>query len=393
VATLGGGSLGPYLVAPLCGVVCLVLAWRLGTAWYGPAAGALAAALVAWEPLVVTYAKQPMSDMPATMWILLAVWWLQPATAHPFLAGLATGAAFMTRPGGIGAIAVVVLLAALRREGRWPRFMAFAAGAVPLAVAQALLQWHLYGSPFASGYGRVAALYAGGSLWANLGIYADGLWRPRSWIWFAGVAAAWLAPSKSPAALATGMLAASAVPYLLYFEFDHWETLRFVLPSIVLLTIVAAGGLATAAARFGRPAVPVVLLLAAVVSTWHGERFLRAQEVPRLRDADTRYTRVAARLARTTPENAVVLAMQHSGSIRHYANRLTLRFDVIRPEDLEATLDALAARGRPAYVALEGIEQQQFERRFAEPLTRVRRLPVGQDANVQIWQLDRRPPA
>jgi hypothetical protein len=344
--------------------------------------------------LVVTYAKQPMSDIPATMWLLLAVWWLQPAGAHPFLAGLATGAALVTRPGGVGAIAVVVLLAAARREGRGRRFAAFAAGAVPFAIVQAVLQWHLYGSPLASGYGRVAALFAGGSIWANLGIYAEGLWRPRTWLWFAGVAAAWVAPSRAPAALATGMLAASALPYILYFEFDHWETLRFVLPAIVMLTIVAAGGLATTAARFGRPVVPVVLLVAAALSMWHGERFLRAEEVPRLRDADTRYTRVAARLVRATPENAVVLAMQHSGSIRHYAHRLTLRFDVIRPEDLEATLAALAARGHPAYAALEGIEQQQFERKFAEPLTRIRRLPVGQDANVQIWQLDvPRPPA
>ena len=31
-----------------------------------------------------------------------------------------------------------------------------------------------------------------------------------------------------------GVLVGSAVPYLLYFSFDHWETLRFLLPGLVL---------------------------------------------------------------------------------------------------------------------------------------------------------------
>ena len=32
----------------------------------------MAAALVAWNPVFITYAKQPMSDVPATMWVSLA---------------------------------------------------------------------------------------------------------------------------------------------------------------------------------------------------------------------------------------------------------------------------------------------------------------------------------
>ena len=36
----------------------------------------------------------------------------------------------------------------------------------------------------------------------------------------------------------------------------------------------------------------------------------------------------------------------------------------------------------------EGVEQQQFDARFAAALTRIRRLPVAQVGNVQIWELD-----
>lgn len=381
------GALGPYVVAPLCGVVSLVTAWRLGTRWYGSLGGWLALVLVAWEPLVVTYAKQPMSDIPATMWVLLAVWWLEPGRARPVLAGLATGAAFVTRPGGLGAIAVLVACAAWAPDRRWTRLAAFAAGAIPFAMAQAWLQHTLYGSVGATGYGTVAALYAGKSLGANLAIYAEGLWRPRSVVWFAGLIAAAVATPRRPLILGLAMLAASATPYLLYFEFDHWETLRFVLPSIVLCTIAAGGGLAAALARLTPRAAGVAAGVAATVVLVSSARFLRAETVPAQPELDARYTLTAARLSRETPPDAVVLAMQHSGSIRHYATRTTLRFDVIQPHEIEAVVAAIEARGRTVFVALEGIEQRQFETRFAEPLTRLRRLPLGQERNVHVWQL------
>lgn len=381
------GALGPYVVPPLCGAVCLLLAWRLGTRWYGPLGGWLALALVAWEPLVVTYAKQPMSDIPATMWVLLAVWWLDADRPRPWLAGLATGAAFVTRPGGLGAIVVLVAYAAWTSERRWSRVAAFAAGAVPFAFAQAWLQHTLYGSVGATGYGTVAALYAGKSLGANLAIYAEGLWRPRSVVWFAGLAAAAATSPRRPLLLGLVMLVVSATPYLLYFEFDHWETLRFVLPSIVLCAIAAGGGLASALERFTPRTAGVAAGVAAAVVLLSSARFLRAETVPAQPEQDARYTLTAARLSRETPPDAVVLAMQHSGSIRHYAARTTLRFDVIQPHEIEAVVAAIEARGLTVYVALEGVEQRQFEDRFADALTRLRRLPLGQERNVHVWQL------
>lgn len=387
LATAVAGAVGAYVVPPLCGVVCLLLAWRLGTRWYGALGGWLALALVAWEPLVVTYAKQPMSDIPATMWVLLAVWWLEPDRPRPLLAGFATGAAFVTRPGGLGAIAVLVGYAAWSPERRWSRVAAFAAGAVPFAILQAWLQQTLYGSVGATGYGSVAALYAGQSLAANLAIYAEGLWRPRSVVWFAGLIAAAATTSRRPLVLGLVMLVVSATPYLLYFEFDHWETLRFVLPSIVLCTIATGGGLALAVGRMTPRAADLAAIAAAAVVLVSSTRFLRAETVPAQPEADRRYTLTAARLSRETPPDAVVLAMQHSGSIRHYARRTTLRFDVIQPHEIEAVVAAIEARGLTVYVALEGIEQRQFEERFSDALTRLRRLPLGQERNVHVWQL------
>jgi hypothetical protein len=189
--------------------------------------------------------------------------------------------------------------------------------------------------------------------------------------------------------IGVALLVLSAVPYLLYFEFDHWETLRFLLPALTVLTIVSAGGLARAAQLLKPPAAAIAIVLCAALTVVSSLRILEARGVAGTRTAEMRYVRVAELLSRTTPKDAVVFAAQHSGSIRHYAGRHTLRWDVLRAEDLEPAVTALAEHGLAAYVALEGTETTRFEHQFAAPLSgRVRRLPAGQVGNVQIWQLD-----
>ncbi|MGH9199869.1 MAG: ArnT family glycosyltransferase [Vicinamibacterales bacterium] len=390
IAQIAFGPLGPYLVPLLCGIVLLLVSSRLASTWYGPQAGWLAAALVGWDAVVVTYAKQPMSDVPAAMFAVLSMWWLVRPSPLPLSAGLAAGASFLTRPGGIGMIAVLAIVAAWPRDSRRRGITRFLVGLVPFVVAQALLQWRLFGSPLTSGYGSMTQLFAGGTVWSNLRIYLEGLWTTHSAVWFAGLVAACLVRSPTPAIVAIAALTISAVPYVLYLEFAHWETLRFLLPAIVLLTIAAAGGLASTTARLGNAWIAAaVLVIVAVLPAAQSERFLRREGVPQLMEAESRYPLVAAHLKDRTPASAIVLAAQHSGSIRHYGDRLTLRWDVLRSEDLEPLMGALAERGHPLYVVLEGAEQERFSTRFAAPLRHVRMYPFGQVRNTQIWELAR----
>jgi Dolichyl-phosphate-mannose-protein mannosyltransferase len=384
------GWIGPFLVPPLCGVILLLVVWRLAAKWYGDRAGWLAAALVAWDPIVVTYAKQPMSDVSATMFALLAVWGLAASPRLPVLAGVAAGASFVTRPGGIGLIVALTAFAAWPRESRRRDTIRFVVGLAPFVLAQALLQWRLFGGPLTSGYGPVTQLFAGGSVWSNLRIYLEGMWTIHSVIWSVGLLAACFARPRTPLMLAATTLALSSVPYVLYFEFDHWETLRFLLPSIVLLTIAAAGGLSTVAARLGSAWVAAAAMIAfAMVPAVQTERFLRREGVPELMTAESRYPLVATHLKERTAPNAIVLAAQHSGSIRHYGDRLTLRWDLMRSEDLEPLMTAVADHGHPLYVVLEGTEQRRFTEGFADPLRRVHMYPFGQIRNIQIWELVR----
>lgn len=390
VATLIGGRLGPFVVPFACGVVSLGLVHQIARAAYGPRAAWLATTMVSWSPLVVAYAIQPMSDVPATMWVLVAVWALLRPRPHLFVAGIATGVAFLTRPGGLGAYFVIGVAAfVLGGQGRVTRAVRFASGAAPFVLALAVIQWRLFGHPLQSGYGALNTLYGGGSVNENLRIFATAVWQTQTPLWVVAVAASWVGIERTLPRVAMAVLLGSLVPYLLYLPFDHWETLRFLLPGLVLVTIAAAGGVTTLFARIRRPTglAPALTVAFGVVCVLLYQSYVREQDTPGLRAAEARYPAVAEHLRNTTPPDAVVFAAQHSGSIRYYAPRLTLRWDLLRAEDLRPSIDALRARGHRVYVALEGSEQQRFARDFAEPLRAISRLPMGQVRNIQLWEL------
>jgi hypothetical protein len=58
------------------------------------------------------------------------------------------------------------------------------------------------------------------------------------------------------------------------------------------------------------------------------------------------------------------LCLLQSGSLRYYANRLTVRYDLIDNEHLGMAFDYLRAHGRTPYVAIEQTETPDFETRF-----------------------------
>jgi hypothetical protein len=61
----------------------------------------------------------------------------------------------------------------------------------------------------------------------------------------------------------------------------------------------------------------------------------------------------------------VIFSILHSGSIRHYGGRMTLRFDLLDPDWLDRAVAWLQASGRHPYLVVEGTESEEFGRRFA----------------------------
>src|SRR5439155_10783849 len=108
---------------------------------------------------------------------------------------------------------------------------------------------------------------------------------------------------------------------------------------------------------------------------------------------DRRYVNVARFVDAHTDPAAVMVARQHSGSLRFYAGRLTLRWDVLEPQWLEPAMERLQAAGRHPFFVLDVDEVAEFRARFAgTSLGRLDWRPYGQlsDPNVFVYDpLDR----
>ena len=80
---------------------------------------------------------------------------------------------------------------------------------------------------------------------------------------------------------------------------------------------------------------------------------------------EQRHVRAANEVASRTPPEAIVLSVQHSGSVRYYANRTTLRYDWLEEGALDGALRDLAAKGRRAYLVVDDWEEKEFRDRFS----------------------------
>jgi hypothetical protein len=153
--------------------------------------------------------------------------------------------------------------------------------------------------------------------------------------------------------------------YLVYLPFDQWWYLRFMIPAIPIVLLLCAEAVAwlTQWSTAVRAAALMALLLAGGT---HAVQFADSKDILTNADAEKRrYLDAAVYVDATLPSDAVVLAMQHSGSIRYYTGRLTMRWDVLDAGSLDTAVAALHARGVPVYAAVESWEEEDFRRRFA----------------------------
>lgn len=384
-----GGSNAVFFVSPVMALLTLWLVYRTTRHWFDADTGLLAAAIVAWNPLFITYAKQPMSDMAATTWIMLAfVLALRDGRASAFLAGLAAGGAVFTRPALLIA-AVVITASTYRGESRTRRLPAAAAGLAIIVAIQAAIQQRLYGSFFATGYGDTNVLFALSHVTANLKIFfVHHGWRVVGPLWLPGLIIGLFASRPEPRSRPAFVFAAVLLPYVFYLPFDHWETLRFLLPGIVPLTIIAAVGLMHVARALRMrivAAVTVAVMLAVTIGL--SESLLRGSSVWDVGELERRYPLAGDWINVNTPANSVVLANQHSGSLRWYGHRQTLRWDFIEPSQLTQVVRDLEAHGATAYVALEGGEVAMFDARFAGVIDELQVDHVGRIRNVSFRRL------
>src|SRR2546428_6814928 len=206
----------------------------------------------------------------------------------------------------------------------------FCAGLIPGMVVLALLNWHMYGSPFASGYGSAADLFQLTNAAPNLERYVRWLWQTHTPILALALVAPFLVPRRAEAWLALALAVATIALYLPYRVFDDWWYIRFLLPAIpflIVLSVATVARIADASNRKARQdrrahspsAISAVALgvMAAVLGPWWVYT-ARERHAFDLRDWERHFVD-AGRFARDKlPSNAAVLTVKHSGSVHYY---------------------------------------------------------------------------
>ncbi|MGE5834925.1 MAG: ArnT family glycosyltransferase, partial [Acidobacteriota bacterium] len=378
------GHCAAFVVTPLAGGALVFLTFLIGRRVKSPAAGLIAAWLVATSPAVLFMLMWPMSDIPAAAWTAAMVRLLLSASAGAaFGAGLAASAGILTRS-TVAAIAaaaglwLIIDLVRTRREShRWRRAIAFAVALLPGVALTAWLNdlWH--GSPWTSGYGATGELFSTARIGTNAAHYLTWL-AETSPLGLVGLAAlAW--PSRriwsasgllgrpNPAIASVPLLfvlvvAAAAGVYLTYFSYEQWWYLRFLLPAWPAM-FVATAVVADAVRLRGRVAA-IATVAIVVIAGLAGVRTASARGVFNIGAEERRYVGVARLVDSATEPEAVILTSQHAGTIRYYAGRETLRFDVLDPAWLDRAVTWLASRGRPPYILIEDWELPSFSARF-----------------------------
>ena len=363
VMLAAGGRVGPFVVAPALAIATVFLVFRVARRATDPVTAGLAAVMTAVMPSFADLALQPMSDVPATFWVVLTGWLLWRPRPHAALGALAAGMAILTRPPLL--LAALALGATTTWESR-RQAVTFAAIVAATTVLFLALQRHLYGNAFVSGYGTAGQLFALAALGHNVWFYGG---------WLLVICTPVLPPLFAIGAVAEPRLAlragavflAVSAPYLIYAPpFEDWEILRFLLPGLPFVFVVCARGIVAIGRVGDRPAgAYVAATITAIVLAGGSYAFLQRQHAFDLSVQEQRYRLVGEWFAAHTPPRAVAISSIHSGSLRIYAGRPTVRAELLPDGSLVETVSALERAGYVPYIALEeGDEYEAFDRRF-----------------------------
>jgi hypothetical protein len=378
------GQCAIFWVVPICGAILVFATYMIGRRIGRPIVGLAAAWLVASSPTQLFMLMAPMSDVPAAAaWAVSIACALGETPAAAVAAGTAAAVAILIRP-NLAPLAGVILVwlfwfpraaPASRTASRWRsasarRAVGFVIPAAAGAIAVGAINARLYGSPLASGYDMTDAFLLSYIL-PNVRRYVGWLTSAETPLALAGfaclafpLARLWPASASRDARwLFAGVAAATWIAYLLYVPWDAWWYLRFLLPAWPMMALGTAS-IAAALYRGRQPAVRAMAIVMVCGLGGHGVWQAIRRDAFGLAQGESKYIEVARTVESLTGVDDVIISAQHSGSLRYYAGRLTLRWDVGDPAWFDRTVDWLAAHGHHPYFVLEPREIDELRARY-----------------------------
>jgi Dolichyl-phosphate-mannose-protein mannosyltransferase len=380
-----GGHCAMFLIVPLFGGVLAFATYGIGRRLGAPLAGLIAAWFVATSPAYLFMLALPMIDVPvAALWTLAFFFLLRPGPGAALAAGVTVGFSVLVRPNL--APLTVVFLVWLLLDWRWSgatavpaRLVRIALFCVPVAlgaVAIALLYQHLYGSPFRSGYGDLDVLFGWRYILPNVRNYFGWLVETQTALALVGLAALivplrqiWPTVADRRVFWILGLFVLVLwAEYLVYLPFDTWVFLRFLLPSWPLIMLGLASVLLAVARTRGAAGLVAVTWLVVALGAYN-LHIAQQRGAFTLWQTDRAYIAAARLTQSVTDEKSVVFTLLHSGSVRYYGGRMTMRFDLLDKEWLDRAVAWLGERGIKSYALLDGSEVDDFKKRFADQQT------------------------
>jgi hypothetical protein len=370
-----------FWVVPVSGALLVLATYGIGSRLGSSPTGLVAAWLVATSPTVLFMLMLPMSDVvTAAAWACAFYFLLHGRPSGAAAAGFFTGLAILIRP---NLVTLAPILGAWYLFRWWqdgpaegPRALRegviYSLGALCGAAAVAVINERLYGSPFESGYGSMEGWFAGAHVWPNVRNYLGWLIDSQTPAALVGFAAICLpirrlwpgVPHRSILLVMATFVAVLWATYFLYLVFDAWWFLRFLLPSWPFI-MLGVGAVASLGLR-ARPAViRIGTLILLVVLGARGVAFSIEEHAFVLWKNERRYPAMALQVRRLTDPNSVMIAFSHSGSVRYYAGRMSLRYDWLERAWLDEAVSWFADRGVHPYFLLDEAEvpavRQHFE--------------------------------
>jgi hypothetical protein len=150
--------------------------------------------------------------------------------------------------------------------------------------------------------------------------------------------------------------------YAFYLLFDNWTYLRFLLPAIALILMLSAAALRHLSARLSSSfAKAIAGAIFVLLLAWRWET--TGLKPPSANER--RYAVIGEYVRDQLPPNAILLSIIHSGSVRYYSGRSTLRWDWLPAEWLEPSLAFLRSNGYRPLLLIEDWERSQYMKRFS----------------------------
>jgi hypothetical protein len=232
-------------------------------------------------------------------------------------------------------------------------------------IAMLWLNHAIYGSVIGSGYGAASGLFRAANVDANLANYRHALYQTQNIVPAIGVLAPFVFDGikRRGSVLLLVFAALEILIYLFYQPFPEWWYLRFLIPAITVLLILASAASVHVLARNRMGGIiPIAAVILAVAAT----RVAGDRQAYALQRMEGRYRQSAELVRDRLPANAVLITVWESGSMRFHAGREIVMWDSVDPDWLDRAITWLKSQGKQPYVLLERREEGDFRARFRD---------------------------